>query len=337
MRVLARAYGGVHDGRHRLYDAGLLKTHTADIPVISVGGVTVGGSGKTPLAACVARVLGDAGHRPAILTRGYADEADLLAGEAPGATIWGHPDRLRSVRRAAAEGASVAILDDGFQHRRMARDLEILVLDRDALRRTNRARLPAGPFRERWERAVPRAGVIVSTGREPWSAEVARFDDELRARLRKLAPGIPTATAAFGHGLPEAASAGARGWSGSPAPRVVLTGIMKPNLFFAQARAACASVRHELALRDHGVPTARERIDVAERAGRGGILTTRKDLSRLGPLFDPGLPIWVLPETIMWKAGWEDVKRLILDAASSLPCEMQRRSNAAVRSTRDAV
>lgn len=317
LRVLARAYGGVHDGRHQLYDVGLLATHRAEIPVISVGGVTAGGSGKTPLAACLARVLGDAGHRPAILTRGYADETDLLAEEAPGAAIWGHPDRLRSARRACAEGASVAILDDGFQHRRMARDLDLLVLDRDALLRTNQARLPAGPFRERWERAVARAGAIVSTGREPWSVDVASFDGALHARLGKLAPGIPVATAAFGHGPPEAASPGARGWSGSPAPRVALTGIMKPNLFFAQACAACASVRREFALNDHGLPTVRERTAVVEAAGRGGVLTTRKDLSRLRPLFDPGLPIWVLPETITWKAGWEEVRGLILETARS--------------------
>lgn len=316
MRGLARIYAGVHDGRHRLYDVGVLATHSAGIPVISVGGVTAGGSGKTPLAACIARMLREAGHRPAILARGYTDELELLAHEAPGASIRGHPDRLRSGRRAVAEGATVVIVDDGFQHRRLLRDLDLLVLDRDALRRTNRERLPAGPFRERWERAVVRADAILSTGREPWTAELSRFDGELRIRCGSLAPNVPVATAVFGHGPLEAASAGARGWVGSPAPRVALTGIMKPNLFFAQAGAACASVRERLALSDHGIPSPRERTAVVGAAGRGGVLTTRKDLSRLRPLFDPGLPIWVLPETLTWKAGWEDVRRLILDTAS---------------------
>ena len=316
LRGLARIYGGLHDGRHRLYDLGILVTHSAGLPVISVGGVTAGGSGKTPLAARIARTLREAGHRPAILARGYTDELDLLAHEAPGASIRGHRDRLRSGRRAAAEGATVAIVDDGFQHRRLSRDLDLLVLDRDALRRTNRERLPAGPFRERWERAVARADAILITGREPWTAELSRFDAELRVRCGSLAPGVPVATGVFGHGPPEAASAGARGWSGSPAPRLVLTGIMKPNLFFAQAGAACASVRERLALSDHGTPSPRERTAAIRAAGRGGVLTTRKDLSRLGPLFDPGLPIWILPETLTWKAGWEDVRRLIIDAAS---------------------
>lgn len=316
LRGLARIYGGVHDGRHRLYDLGVLVTHSAGIPVISVGGVTVGGSGKTPLAARIARTLREAGHRPAILARGYADEMEVLAHEAPGASIHGHQDRLRSGRRAAAEGATVAIVDDGFQHRRLFRDLDLLVLDRDALRRTNRERLPAGPFRERWERAAVRADAILSTGREPWTPELSSFDDELRVRCESLAPGVPVATGVFGHGPLEAASPGARGWSGSPAPRLALTGIMKPNLFFAQAGAACASVRERLALSDHGTPSPRERTAAIRAAGRGGVLTTRKDLSRLRPLFDPGLPIWILPETLTWKAGWEDVRRLILDAAS---------------------
>ncbi|WP_420441049.1 tetraacyldisaccharide 4'-kinase [Candidatus Palauibacter sp.] len=316
LRGLARVYGGVHEGRHRLYDLGLLAAHSAGIPVISVGGVTIGGSGKTPLAACIARTLQEAGHRPALLARGYTDELELLAHEAPGTSIRGHPDRLRSARRAAAEGATVAIVDDGFQHRRLFRDLNLLALDRDALRRTNRARLPAGPFRESWESAVVRAHAILTTGREPWTAELSRFDGELRARIGHLTPGVPVATAVFGHGPPEAASAGARNWRGSPAPRVALTGIMKPNLFFAQAGAACASVREQLALSDHGVPSPRERTAVTRAAGRGGVLTTRKDLSRLGPLFDPDLPIWVLPETLTWKAGWVDVRRLILDTAS---------------------
>lgn len=316
LRGLARIYGGVHEGRHRLYDLGLLGARSAGIPVISVGGVTIGGSGKTPLAACIARTLQEAGHRPALLARGYTDELELLAHEAPGTSIRGHPDRLRSARRAAAEGATVAIVDDGFQHRRLFRDLNLLVLDRDALRRTNRARLPAGPFRESWERAVVRAHAIVTTGREPWTAELSRFDGELRARIERLARGVPVATAVFGYGSPEAASAGARGWPGSPAPRVALTGIMKPNLFFAQAGAACASVREQLALSDHGVPSPRERTAVTRAAGRGGVLTTRKDLSRLGPLFDSDLPIWVLPETLTWKAGWEEVRRLIRDTAS---------------------
>ena len=313
----AWAFGLAHDTRHRLYDLRLLAVRAGGIPVISVGGVTVGGSGKTPLTALITRTLAEAGHRPAILAGGYADELALLSDEAGEASIWGHPDRVRAAGRAEAEGASVAILDDGFQYRRLRRDLDVLLLDRDALRRTNGARLPAGPFRERWPWAVSRADAIISTGREPWTADVARFDRDLRDRLDALAPGVPTASAAFGTGPPRPANAGARAWTGSPAPRLALTGIMKPNLFFARACARCPSVRETRALGDHGVPGPGDRAALVRGAGQGGILTTRKDLHRLRPFFEAGPPIWVLPETITWKAGWEEVRAVILEAASS--------------------
>ncbi|WP_419948653.1 tetraacyldisaccharide 4'-kinase [Candidatus Palauibacter sp.] len=313
----ARVFGFAHDARHRLYDLRLLAVRGAGIPVISVGGVTAGGSGKTPLSALIARTLGEAGHRPAILAGGYADELALLADETEGTSIWGHPDRVRTARRARAEGATVAILDDGFQHRRLRRDLDVLLLDRDALRRTNGARLPAGPFRERWEWAVSRADAIISTGREPWTADVARFDRDLRDRLDALAPGVPTASAAFGTGPPRPANESAHDWDGSPAPGLALTGIMKPNLFFARACARCPSVREKRALGDHGVPGPGERATLVRAAGPGGILTTRKDLHRLRPFLGAGPPIWVLPETIIWKAGWEEVRGVILQVASS--------------------
>ena len=316
LRTAARAFGLVHDARHRFYDLRLISTLYAPLPVISVGGATAGGSGKTPVAACIARALDEAGHRTAIVARGYADELELLTREAPRARVWGHPDRLRSAWRAAADGATVAVVDDGLQHRRLRRDLDLLLLDRDALRRTNGSRLPAGPFREDWRWAASRADAIITTGREPWTDDVARFESELRARVRSLTDGVPIATVVFGTAPIEPASVGARAWTGPPAPRLALTGIMKPNLFFAQARAQCASVREEHALGDHGVPSPREHAALAEAAGRGGVLTTRKDLPRLRPFFAPDLPIWVLPETITWKAGWEELRLLILDAAS---------------------
>ena len=317
LRVVAGAYGLIHDARHGLYDSGLLRTHAAGLPVISVGGVTAGGSGKTPVAALLARLLAAEGHRPAILARGFADELELLALEAPAAHVWGHPDRVRSARRAAAEGATVTILDDGFQHRRLRRDFNLLLVDRDALRRTNGSRLPAGPFRERWTWAAARADAIISTGREPWTLEVADFERRLRARLRRRGIGTPIASAVFEAGPPRPSNAGALAWVGPPAPRLALTGIMKPNLFFAQAGARCGSVREGIPLGDHRAPAPGGRERLAAAAGRGGVLTTRKDLARLGPFLGPDLPIWVLPETLTWKGrGWEEVRGLILHAAA---------------------
>ena len=328
LRSMARAYGLAHDGRHRLYDYGALPAHKAGLPVISVGGATAGGSGKTPLAAHIAQLLADEGHMPAIITPGYADELDMLARQVPQALVLGHANRLRLARRAARAGRTVVVLDDGFQHRRLHRDLDLLLLDRDALRRTNGARLPAGPFRERWAWAAGRADAIIFTGREPWSEEVASFDGELRKHLGRLGVSVPVATLHFEAGSPEPGNGPARAWHGPPAPGLAVTGIMKPNLFYSRARQLCPSLRSVLALPDHGAPTAAECAELTERAGRGGALVTHKDLSRLEPLIEANskqspagepLPVWVLPERIRWREGRAQVRELILAAAAPAP------------------
>ena len=317
LRPAAFAFSLARDTRGRLYDLGVFATFSGGLPVISVGGVTVGGSGKTPLVSHLSRFLASEGYRVAILTRGYPDELALHRRWCPEAMVWGHPDRVRLARRAAAEGATVAVLDDGFQHRRLRRDLDVLAVDRDALRRTHGASLPAGPFRERWPSAARRAGVIVITGREPWTDLVARVDAQIRAALRGVCPDVPVASTIFESGKPVAANPAARSWTDRPAPRLALTGIMKPNLFFDQAKRWCPSIAVELALRDHGMLTSRDRAGLDAAAGKGGVLTTHKDLPRLQGLFGASLPLWVLPERLVWREGGDDVRRGVLRALPS--------------------
>ena len=136
LALLAVPYGLATATRNVLYDRGLLRQHTAPIPVISVGNLTLGGTGKTPLVAWVARRLLAEGHRPAVVSRGYAarpgevsDEAAELAIVVPGVTHVADRDRVRGVTTASAQGADVAILDDGFQHRRLRRTLDIVAVD----------------------------------------------------------------------------------------------------------------------------------------------------------------------------------------------------------------
>jgi len=136
LALLAVPYGLATATRNVLYDRGLLRQHTAPIPVISVGNLTLGGTGKTPLVAWVARLLLAEGHRPAVVSRGYAarpgevsDEAAELAILVPGLTHVADRDRVRGVTAAASQGADVAILDDGFQHRRLRRTLDIVAVD----------------------------------------------------------------------------------------------------------------------------------------------------------------------------------------------------------------
>lgn len=120
--------------RNAMYSCGLKKTHKAMIPIICIGNITTGGTGKTPVVAWVVDYLRQNGHTPAILTRGYksvdgrSDEAELLR-SLTGAEVIINPDRVAGVRAAQKLGADVAVMDDGFQHRRLSRNLDIVLID----------------------------------------------------------------------------------------------------------------------------------------------------------------------------------------------------------------
>ncbi len=168
--VASVAYGAAVRLRNWTYDCGLRRIRHAGVPVISVGNITAGGTGKTPFTAWLVGLLRASGRRPAILSRGYGadvrtgldDENRLLAVLAPGVAVVVDPDRVRGAARAVAEHrADVLVLDDGFQHRRIARDLDIVLLD--SLRPFGGRRLlPRGMLREPLD-GLRRAGAIVLT------------------------------------------------------------------------------------------------------------------------------------------------------------------------------
>lgn len=156
--------------RRRLFALGWLKSERLPVPVIVVGNIAVGGSGKTPVALWLADQLRAAGHRPGIVSRGYGGSIEGVAGVPPGgdparfgdepvlmAAVSGCPvfvgrDRPAAGRAllAAHPDVDVLIADDGLQHYRLARDVELVVVDEATL--GNRLRLPAGPLREGVER-----------------------------------------------------------------------------------------------------------------------------------------------------------------------------------------
>jgi tetraacyldisaccharide 4'-kinase len=163
---LSWAFRGAVALRRALYRSGLRRAQRAPVPVVVVGNLTVGGTGKTPVAAWLARELERNGHRVGVVLRGYGgrstaqprvvtaasdprevgDEAVLHARYGPRVVVAG-ADRVAAARRAAEEGADVVVCDDGLQHLRLARDVEIVVVD--ATRGLgNRQLLPAGPLRE---------------------------------------------------------------------------------------------------------------------------------------------------------------------------------------------
>ncbi|MFV1986765.1 MAG: tetraacyldisaccharide 4'-kinase [Gemmatimonadota bacterium] len=311
LRAASVAFTAARAGRHALYDTGVFESRQAPIPVVSIGGLTAGGSGKTPLASVVTGWLLAAGHRPAILTRGYPDELLLHRMLQPDAAVFGHPDRYALACRAAAAGATVAVLDDGFQHRRLARRVDLVILDRDALRRTNGGPLPAGPFRESIRRALRQADAIVLLGRESHTADVKAFEDDWLARHRI---DVPLASGVIESGEARLVRSG-----NGTAPTVALTGIMKPNLFFDFVRDRCPAVGRMHALTDHGLP-GKEWPAIVEEARDGGFVMTMKDVVRLEHMVPAGVAVWVVPERLVWRHGDDAVAALIAERVGRPVC-----------------
>jgi tetraacyldisaccharide 4'-kinase len=128
--------------------------------VISVGNITVGGTGKTPFAAWLVRGLKSRGERPALVARGYGQDELLLHRRwNPGVPVIAEQDRAFGAWKAAKKGATVVVLDDGFQHRRLARALDVVLVAQDTPR--NARLLPRGPFREPFS-ALGRADAVVT-------------------------------------------------------------------------------------------------------------------------------------------------------------------------------
>ena len=183
--------------RHKAYDSGLFKTHQATIPVVSIGNIVAGGTGKTPLICLLAKELEKSG-KVAILTRGYrgsfgggsqpidaldaekfGDEPVWLQHQLPNAAIWVGKNRVLSAKLAAEKGASVLLLDDGMQHRALARSVEIVILDGEDLF-GHGAFLPRGYLRDFPTRLKDAHLIIVNhlydlQAAQKCQAEIARY------------------------------------------------------------------------------------------------------------------------------------------------------------------
>jgi len=181
LKALAALYGAIMRLRAALYARGWLRSVRVGVPVIVVGNVTVGGTGKTPLVIWLAQALRGLGYRVAVVSRGYGRRAawgtlrvkpsssaeevgdePLLIHRRTGCPVFVDGDRVRAARAAIAAGAQLVIADDGLQHLRLARDAEIIAID--AQRGLgNGSLLPAGPLREPASR-LGRATAVVLTG-----------------------------------------------------------------------------------------------------------------------------------------------------------------------------
>ena len=202
--------------RDRLYHTGVFKERKLSGKVISVGNITVGGTGKTPMVIMLANMLKEQGYRPAILSRGYGgkkkspvnvvsdgvhilmgyveagDEPVLLAKSVPGIPVLTGPKRILTGKFAGeALGADILILDDGFQHRNLGRDIDIVLLDA-ARPFGNGCLLPRGPLRESTE-ALKRADIIVRTGGDDDIEEKYGYGGTPPRSVTSVCPGCDSA------------------------------------------------------------------------------------------------------------------------------------------------
>jgi tetraacyldisaccharide 4'-kinase len=289
LTVLEGAWAAAVASRSAAWALGLARARRLPVRVVSVGNLVAGGTGNTPFVAWLAGRALLAGRRPGVLSRGYgprppgsalSDEGTVLADLlGPGVPQVEDPDRRRGGERLLAvhRRTDLLLLDDGFQHRRLARDVDVVLLD--ATNPWGHGRLlPRGLLREP-PAALGRAHAVVLTRTERVSADdVARLTREARAWA-------PSALAATARTVPRAlvlADGSQRPLSNLSGRAVfAAAGIGNPAAFEAALRDLGARVVGRRFVRDHAMPSAADaaRIDLeARRAGADAVLATRKDL-----------------------------------------------------------
>jgi tetraacyldisaccharide 4'-kinase len=303
-------YRGVVAVRGELYDRSLVHIQASSIPVVSVGNLTVGGTGKTPVASWIAARLRSAGMNPAIVLRGYgADEVLVHRRLNPGMQVIADVSRSSGIAAAAANGATVAVLDDAFQHRQAMRDVDIVLLSADSW--TGKARLlPAGPWREPLN-AIGRASLAVITRKAAADGKVA----DLSAAVSRAAPLVPQATVAISMtGLTQAT--GSRESSSLDVLKgkkvLAVSAIGNPRAFESQLRALGADI-FAPDFPDHH---AFSRDDVAEiihsSTNADMIVCTLKDAVKLASRWPPdGPPLWYVSQTVSVESGAAQIDRVL--------------------------
>ncbi len=284
------AYGAVMAVRNWAFDAGLRRSHRLPVPVVSVGNLTVGGTGKTPTVQWLCARARAVGKRPGVLARGYGrapgaelnDEGAMLQTALPWLLQEQDADRVAAGQRLLARGADFVVLDDGFQHRRLQRDLDLVCLDARAPF-GNGLCLPAGDLRE-FRSGLRRAGLVLLTRAEGLDVEAIAARSH---RVRDLAGQEHLPVHATSHGPVEVRCEP----DASVVPLaklreqavVLLSAIARPGSFRATVEALGARVVQELRHRDHHRFTAAEAAAAAVQAERAGawLLTTEKDAPKL--------------------------------------------------------
>jgi len=275
----------------------LVHPERAPLPVVCVGNLVVGGSGKTPAALAIGRRLLERGRRPHFLTRGYGgrasgplmvdpahhdaamvgDEALLLAGLAP---TWVARERPAGARAAAGAGAELLVMDDGLQNPALTKDLSLVVIDGE-IGFGNGRLLPAGPLREPVHEGLARASAVIRIGDDRCGVR-ALLPDGMACLETDLVAG-PDAEAVRGRRV------------------VAFAGISRPEKFFATLRGLGAEIVMARSFADHHRYRASQVEALLASAARHGAMpiTTTKDHVRLPPALRARIA--VLPVALVWR------------------------------------
>ncbi|MDT8368342.1 MAG: tetraacyldisaccharide 4'-kinase [Longimicrobiales bacterium] len=281
-----------------LFDTRLLRSHPPPIPVVSVGNLTVGGTGKTPVAAWLAGACLSRGVRPAVVLRGYGgDEVVLHERWTPGAHVVADADRRSALLRAVEAGAAVAILDDGFQHRRLERHLDLVLI---AAEDPFPGRLlPAGRRREPVS-ALGRADLVIITRKSTPVGRSEALEGEIHAsfpeldvarihlrpyRMRTLADWM----------------AGVTGMREAEGPFRVAAGVARPETVAAGVRALGHDVVSTIGFPDHHRYTRGEIHRLRE--GTYPLVVTEKDAVKIARFAPDARDIRVLEQEVVVEAG----------------------------------
>lgn len=329
--------------RNRRYDR-TEGVRVEGLDVVSVGNLAVGGTGKTPVSAWIVEVLDAFGAAPALLLRGYGqDEVRLHRHWSPDVPVMTGPDRVAAARRAREAGADSAVLDDGFQHRRLARSLDVVLLA--AGDPVPGAVLPRGPYREPFG-ALRRADVVVVTRRTESEGTARRVAEGLRAEGHVLegatTAGVhlaatdvvplaayhsatttgPTPAHHFtpadhsgptGGGTPSDPAGPVAGDDGiqeaAPGGALVATAIARPEAFLRDVETLTGATCELLAFSDHHDFTVDDVRGIRERAGDRPVYVTEKDAMKLVQHTALLEDVRVVRQGLAWDWGEAEVRR----------------------------
>lgn len=332
---LSPIYGLIMQIRNKMYDTNMLMSYQADIPVVSVGNISTGGTGKTPIAEYLLSVCRDLGVRAAYLSRGYGrkskgylrvdpqmgnvkmfgDEALQVASKFPTMAIAVCEDRKTGIKRLKEDfRPDIVILDDAFQHRRVKRDLDIVVIDANRLPNYDKV-LPAGNLRE-FKSGLKRADLLV--------INKITQEEQIHQIAKRLEPYTPKSIAYC-----KPCPSGVYKFSGelmipnkdlAGKSAIVFSGIGNNVFFQQQLKNMEIDILATKKYSDH-YPYKKKDISFLiqlyrEHKKEGSLLlTTEKDFFRMKDLFDfetfPDVPFAYIPIGLKWFRGEENVREAI--------------------------